>query len=89
MTIEELRKEADKLGYRICKKPKKIILENCICGHVMSESGDICGGMYGMMYKCPVCNTKPDHFSQSLNNAKNAWNIEMRRRKSHELHEDN
>lgn len=53
MTVEELKKEADKLGYRVLKKEKSIPLSACPCGRKKPWEGWHFGGGYS--YKCPNC----------------------------------
>jgi len=71
MTIEELKIEADKLGYNIIKKQKPIKLLNCSCG----KKPSLWINQYkGNFYWCEECN-KRSPYAQSENKAKIAWNF--------------
>ena len=75
MTVEELRIEANKLGYNIVKKPepkeKKL---PCICGRKNIDTWFI--GTYGrtaLQYACPKCGRKTE-FCNTEKEARAAWN---------------
>ena len=55
MTIEELKKEADKLGYRLCKKTKYIKFLPCRCGKKYPEVWFTYNGVF---YQCPKCGAR-------------------------------
>ena len=52
MTIADLKKEADKLGYRLCKKTKYIKFLPCRCGKKYPEVWFTYNGVF---YQCPKC----------------------------------
>ena len=53
MTLEELRSEANKLGYSLCKQITYDKLSNCQCG-----SKRIMWAVYPKHYRCTKCGLK-------------------------------
>ena len=76
MTVEELKIEAEKLGYNIIKKPEPIKLSRCVCGnykptlYVRSNCNDKTDVWY---YICPKCNLEANE-SKTKYGAKENWN---------------
>lgn len=75
MTIEELKAEADKLGYRILKKEKYINLSPCSCGRKKPEKWhDAIEG--NKFYQCRNCGRKAPG-ANTDKQAKKNWNKMM------------
>ena len=53
MTVEELKVEAAKLGYKLIKKPEYVKFRPCICGCNKRELWHRIGGTE--FYKCKNC----------------------------------
>lgn len=70
MTIEELKAEADKLGYRLIKKQEYIHLLPCVCGH---NSRTRWWRMDGSFYECNQCGRRAPIGSTEAE-AKTNWN---------------
>lgn len=69
MDIEELKREADKLGYRLVKKPVSVRLLKCTCG-TRPDLWQWAGGYY---YECPNCDKKSEG-RKYIKEAKLEWN---------------
>lgn len=54
MTIEELKAEADKLGYSVVKKQQYVKLSPCICGQKKPREWFRIGSG-NVVYQCPNC----------------------------------
>lgn len=52
MTLDELKEEAKKLGYRLTPIRKKETLKPCICGCFKPNKWHMEGGV---KYRCPMC----------------------------------
>jgi len=65
MTIEELKAEANKLGYSLVKKPERVPHSKCVCGRRPS----VWSGR-GTFY---ICCEKCGRQSERYINEKNAW----------------
>lgn len=74
MTLEELKTEADKLGYRLVKKPERITMLLCpVCGRKnTSEWYAIDFGGY-IYRKCNICHFRGD-YGKTPTEAKKKWN---------------
>lgn len=68
MDIEELKREADKLGYRLVKKPVKLL--KCTCG-----TKPVQWWLYDdtYCYECPNCDKKSE-IRKDPKDAKLEWN---------------
>jgi predicted RNA-binding Zn-ribbon protein involved in translation (DUF1610 family) len=73
MTIEELKTEAEKLGYRVVKKEKYVSLLPCPCGrkkpekwYSFTENEDF--------YQCPNCGLKAPG-AMTDKQARYNWNL--------------
>lgn len=75
MTVEELKIEAEKLGYNIIKKQPYIKLEKCKCG----KKPRLYYGMNDMYYRCDNCKTEGQH-REFERQARVSWNTERRMR---------
>lgn len=74
MELEELKAEAEKLGYTIVKKREYIRLKPCVCGHNRRSRWVVCGtGFSGYQYACNKCGFKGGTGS-SERAARIAWN---------------
>ena len=76
MTIDELKAEADKHGYRLVKKEPYISVKACpICGEkpVLLMRGGL------VAYACAECDTAA-FFEKSERNARRTWNTYAERR---------
>lgn len=74
MTLEELKTEADKLGYRLVKKPERITMLPCpVCGSKnTSEWYAMEFGRY-IFRKCNGCHFRGD-YEKTPTKAKKKWN---------------
>lgn len=73
--LEELKAEADELGYRLVKKTEKIKLLPCSCGCIRrpTEWVKASNGSSGWFYKCDYCNKESEVVDTKIG-AKRAWN---------------
>ena len=74
MTVEELKKEANKLGYKIIKKDPYVLLSKCpICGHKPERWH---GKDFGYFYRCvsDIHVSITSEPSLTYNQAKKNWN---------------
>ena len=72
MTLDELKVEAEKLGYKLIKKSGRIKMLPCICGsNKRTEWFD--SGKGKTFYSCDRCGKKSP-LSSTVNGAKRAWN---------------
>lgn len=71
MTLDELKVEVDKLGYRLIPKPVYIKLLPCTCGCNRREHWYGCAGE--RFYKCQKCG-KRSPSGENENDAKRLWN---------------
>lgn len=72
MTLDELKVEADKFGYKLIKKSVRIKMLPCICGcNKRTEWFDSRKGQ--TFYSCDGCGKKSP-MSNTTNGAKRAWN---------------
>ncbi len=70
MTFEELKVEADLLGYNLIPKPVSIKMFPCFCGNNRRTKWWVKDGVY---YECQRCgNASP--IGASENEAKKLWN---------------
>lgn len=67
--LEYLRREADKLGYMVIKKPERIKLLPCRCG----KKPELWFSKEGKFYKCSDCNIRGD-VANTETRAKKCWN---------------
>ena len=81
MTLEELRSEANKLGYSVVKKRRKVYLKPCVCGCNKREIWNTHDLKY--FYKCVHCGRKSPP-ADSLMAAKELWNEMMKELKNGE-----
>lgn len=70
MKLEDLKTEADKLGYRLVPKRVSIKLLPCICGCNRRRTWYTYGGQY---YECKKCGKK-SAVGKSCVEAKRLWN---------------
>lgn len=70
MTIEELRVEAEKLGYKLKKIEKYDRFKPCVCGHNRRSTIYAGGGIY---YECKICGLQSPP-GKSEKEAKLRWN---------------
>lgn len=70
MTVDELKKEAKKLGYNIIKKAEYIKFSPCKCGEKYPQVW-----LYedGFFYKCPKCGAK-SKMAKTEREARINWN---------------
>lgn len=74
MELEELKAEAERLGYTLTKKREYIRLKPCVCGHDRRERWTLCGtGFTGYRYVCKKCGFEGGDGS-SERAARIAWN---------------
>ena len=74
MTLEELKVEAEKLGYNVVKKQQYIKLSSCKCGSKKPREWYKMGG--GVFYRCRNCDlTAPD--AKTKKQARINWNEYM------------
>lgn len=71
MTLEELKAEANKLGYSVVKKRRKVYLKPCVCGCNRRELRNTYDLKY--FYKCKRCGRESIPVS-SIMGAKEMWN---------------
>lgn len=73
MTLEELKIEADKLGYRLVKKPERVITLPCpVCGGKASGKWyDLSNGC--RFKKCNYCDFRGG-YGKTLLEAEKKWN---------------
>lgn len=73
MTLEEVKIEADKLGYRLVKKPERVIMLPCpVCGG--RASGDWYDMSNGCRFKqCNCCDFRGG-YGKTILEAKKKWN---------------
>lgn len=75
MTVEELRMEADKLGYSITQKRKTDTSRSkfmpCLCGRKRTT---LFYGNKGYSYGCKKCNVKVMELSATKEDAMLKWN---------------
>lgn len=69
MELEELKREADKLGYCLVKKPVRVRLLKCTCG-TRPVQWQWAGGYF---YECPNCDKKSKE-RKDPKEAKLEWN---------------
>lgn len=70
MTIEELKAEADKLGYRLAKKQEYVRLAPCVCGY---SSRTRWWTSDGSLYECNHCG-RASSVGSTEAEAKTNWN---------------
>ena len=73
MTVEELKIEANKLGYNIIKKQPYVKLLPCTCGQKKPTHWYKFGNEVGEFYKCPKCDFMSP-VAKTKNKAKENWN---------------
>ena len=71
MTVEELKAEAKKLGYKIVKNPTYIPLAKCSCGAKFSVKAK--WTVYGHAYKCKKCGLE-SYPAKTYKQARENWN---------------
>lgn len=72
MTLDELKAEVDKLGYKLIKKSVRIKMLPCICGcDKRTEWFD--SSKRQTFYSCDGCGKKSP-LAKTVNAAKQAWN---------------
>jgi Zn ribbon nucleic-acid-binding protein len=80
MTVEELKAEAKKLGYRIIPEPERITLMPCpLCGKKRTEEWYEQGGL--RFRQCANCGFKGGS-GRTAKDAKAKWNDAVRRREN-------
>lgn len=70
MTLDELKIEAEKHGYKLIKKQTSVKLLPCTCG-CKRRTELFCAGQF--LYACNRCGKKSP-MSDTVNGAKRAWN---------------
>lgn len=70
MTVEELKAEADALGYNIVKKPYMVQRVACTCGRKRPVTWYTTKGLY---FECPDCGRVSD-VGKTKNEAIELWN---------------
>ncbi len=71
MTLEELKNEADKLGYCLVKKPEKVTLLPCpVCGKKRTAEWF---SLLGIIRKCNNCDFEGGYGKNHIE-AKKKWN---------------
>ena len=70
MTLEELKAEAAKHGYRLIKVPKHIAMLPCTCGHNKRSTWCVDGGY---ILECLKCG-KQGYAGTTRNDARIQWN---------------
>lgn len=72
MELEELKAEAEKLGYKLVKKQESTALLPCTCGggkpHEWLQFGET-----GYIYRCEKCD-KEGKLCKTKTDARRAWN---------------
>lgn len=76
MNLEELKAEAEKLGYTLVKRQKYIRFERCTCGHNKHHRWVVCGK--GIRFQCTNCGFESD-IGPSEREARIAWNEAVRK----------
>ena len=71
MTLEELRKEAEKHGYTLSKKIVYEKLNYCSCGRRPFQAISV--NPNGKYYRCPYCGKKSE-IARTLYQARSNWN---------------
>lgn len=79
MTLEELKVEANKLGYSLVKKRRKVYLQPCVCGCNKRQIWNTYDLKY--FYKCAHCGRKSPP-ADSMMAAKEMWNETMKELKN-------
>ena len=72
MTLEELKAEADKLGYSVVKKQQYVKLSPCICGHKHPREWYRIGSG-NVVYQCPSCDFSASE-AKTRKQARLNWN---------------
>lgn len=70
MTLDELKVEAEKLGYTLIKKPESIKMLPCTCGSKRRSEWFSAGQIF---YCCNRCGKKSPP-ANTVRGAKRAWN---------------
>ena len=71
MTLDELKVEAKKQGYRLVKIPERITLLSCpVCG---SKKTSQWYGYFGRFYRCDNCNFAGSS-AKTIREARKKWN---------------
>ena len=75
MTLEDLKKAADELGYSVVKKRTPIPkLLPCKCGKARAEKWyGLSSATKNVLYKCPECGLKTDAYNTDRK-ARETWN---------------
>ena len=73
MTLEELKEEAKKLGYRVVPISKYVKLLPCTCGRKQLNGYWWDSENHGYFYKCPVCDLKAP-LAKTDKEARQEWN---------------
>lgn len=73
MELEELKAEADKMGYRLVKKQGSIVLIPCTCGGGKPHEWFQFVGEKGYIYRCGKCD-KEGKLCKTKIAARQAWN---------------
>lgn len=74
MTIEMLKQEADKLGYRLAKKKSAVRFVPCTCGANRRERWhSVKPAVPGVFFRCSQCG-KESPLAKTRNDAINEWN---------------
>ena len=85
MTLDELKTEAEKLGYRLVKNQPYIKLLPCTCGRKIIkewyDAGFWAGDKY--FYACPRCGKKSPP-AKTIRGARIAWNEMIEKEKKDE-----
>lgn len=71
MTLDEMKVEAEKLGYNLIKKPEIIKMLPCTCG-CKRRTEWFCEGQF--FYSCNRCGKKSP-LSKTTRGARRAWNV--------------
>ena len=80
MTLEELKAEAERQGYKLVKKPEPMPkIKPCLCGRKTLDHRykyGIMTGKYYMQIKCPKCEREGD-WGESEREAREFWNMRV------------
>ena len=76
MTVEELRAEADKMGYMISRKPERVPHGKCECGGLGRAKHHFVGSQLWAFIVCDECGAKTRDYDRD-SRAWKAWNKMM------------
>lgn len=82
MTLEELKSEAKRQGYKLVKIPEKVVLSSCLCGEKRGIKLWVRVGQ-GNFFKCSKCGFEGP-CAKGERQAKIAWNKAVAERKKRE-----